>query len=82
MFAGVERYRAYCEARGIIGTDFVQQGQRFFGPNREFEGEWAPTKPERTIDPTRPLVDEYGSLTAYGEQVTMPDAIRRGMRVV
>lgn len=40
MLAGTTRYRAYCEARGNIGTEYVQQAKRFYGPSREFENAW------------------------------------------
>lgn len=42
LFAGAERYRAFCEAQGSVGTTFVMQGQRFFGPNREYANDWQP----------------------------------------
>jgi hypothetical protein len=68
MFAGAERYRAFCEASGKVGTEFVMQGARFFGPNREFEGEWE--TPSSAI--VEPIIDEWGVLTAYGERMTRP----------
>lgn len=40
--AGVVAYRAYCEATGQLGTPYVMQAQRFFGPNREWEADWTP----------------------------------------
>jgi hypothetical protein len=40
MFAGTERYRTYCEGRSIVGSDFVMQAQRFYGPNHEYENGW------------------------------------------
>lgn len=41
MIAGLLRYQSYCRAKGSIGTEYVMQAQRFFGPSREFENEWA-----------------------------------------
>lgn len=38
--AGVERYKAFCVATGIIGTNYVMQAARFFGPDREWGNEW------------------------------------------
>lgn len=35
--AGLERYRRWCETTGKIGQETVMQGQRFFGPGREWE---------------------------------------------
>lgn len=43
MLAGVLRYHAYCSAKGSIGTSYVMQSVRFFGPGREYEGDWAIT---------------------------------------
>ncbi|MCL7941196.1 hypothetical protein M8009_12960 [Halomonas sp. ATCH28] len=39
--AGVERYAAFIRAKGDERSEFVMQGQRFFGPNGEYENEWA-----------------------------------------
>jgi hypothetical protein len=72
MFAGAERYRAFCEAVGKVGTEFVMQGARFFGPNREFASEWAlPVMPPKALA-DQPIVDPFGCLTPYGERVTRP----------
>lgn len=43
LLAGVERYRAYCEREGQIGTRFVLQAATFFGPDERFAEEWAIT---------------------------------------
>lgn len=40
MQAGTLRYQIFCEARGSTGTEFVMQGARFYGPNREYENDW------------------------------------------
>lgn len=40
LLAGVIRYHAYCSAKGSVGTSYVMQAQRFFGPGREFDAEW------------------------------------------
>lgn len=37
MLAGVERYRAWCEHEGKVGTELVMQAVRFFGRSRPFE---------------------------------------------
>lgn len=37
MIDGVERYAAYCQATGRIGTQFVRQAATFFGPDLHFE---------------------------------------------
>ena len=37
---GVRRYKAFCEATGRIGTEYVMQGATFFGPRREWENDW------------------------------------------
>lgn len=40
MLDGVKRYRAFLEATGKVGSEFVQQGKRFFGKARSFEEHW------------------------------------------
>lgn len=44
MVQGVRRYRAYCEALGKMGTQFVMQGSRFFGDGLQFLEPWTPTQ--------------------------------------
>lgn len=41
MTAGLKRYAAFCAAKGSVGTSFVMQGQRFFGPSKEYENDWS-----------------------------------------
>jgi predicted transcriptional regulator len=41
MVEGIERYRKYCEAKGIVGTEMVQMLQTFLGPNENFTQDWA-----------------------------------------
>ena len=36
----VARYAAFCETTGKVGTEFVQQGQRFFGPDGGWRELW------------------------------------------
>ena len=36
----VARYAAFCAATGKVGTEFVQQGQRFFGPDGGWRELW------------------------------------------
>ena len=40
MLAGLDRYVKSCEARNQVGTEFVMQAKRFFGPSRIWEDEW------------------------------------------
>ncbi|HBE9089084.1 TPA: replication protein [Serratia fonticola] len=40
MLAGLRRYAQFCKAKGQVGTSFVMQGARFFGPGQEFEADW------------------------------------------
>ena len=47
MMEGVKRYHAHLKSEGKIGTEYVMQAVRFFGPNKLFSEEW-PTKPSRT----------------------------------
>lgn len=55
MRAGAERYAAFCRATGIDGTPFVQQGQRFFGPECEFLNAWTPDEKPRTAPVVVPI---------------------------
>ncbi len=41
MRDGMTRYRRFIEATGKLGTEYVMQAARFFGPDRPFEEEWA-----------------------------------------
>jgi hypothetical protein len=74
MMAGLGRYRAWCEATGKIGTDFVMQATRFLGPAREFEQPWDLPAPEVKVVKIPPNGDDlvkfakgYGVTTAAGE---------------
>ena len=40
LYSGVSRYKTYCEAKGIIGTDSVQQAATFFGRNKGYLEDW------------------------------------------
>lgn len=40
----VDRYAAFVRAKGDERTEFVQQAQRFLGPNGEYENDWQPPK--------------------------------------
>jgi hypothetical protein len=37
---GLNRYKAFCEATGKVGTEFVMQMATFFGPDEHYEEEW------------------------------------------
>jgi hypothetical protein len=41
IFHGLHRYKAFCEATGKIGTEFVMQTCTFFGPDEHYLEEWA-----------------------------------------
>lgn len=41
MAAGLQRYVAFCGAKGQVGTSYVMQASRFFGTGLEFNNEWA-----------------------------------------
>ena len=43
MAAGVERYRAYCDARRQTGSEFVQLASTFFGPGEHWREPWNPS---------------------------------------
>lgn len=52
MIAGVERYRAFCDASGSTGTQFVKQAASFFGPGDHYESDWE-APPQRQQKPSR-----------------------------
>lgn len=41
MLAGLMRYLEHCQTKGNVGTSFVMQAKRFFGPSLEFQNDWA-----------------------------------------
>lgn len=45
--AAVERYAAYCVARGIVGTETVMQARTFFGPNERWKDDFDARPSER-----------------------------------
>lgn len=49
LTAGAARYRAFCDATGKTGTEFVKQGSTFYGPSEHFREPW-----EIPPDGTRP----------------------------
>ena len=56
MLAGVRRYAAFCRASNRLGTEYVMQACRLFGPNREFEEAWeAPPREQRDARYAPPL---------------------------
>lgn len=41
LIDGVKRYAKWCEANGNVGTGYVMQAVRFFGPSLSFRESWA-----------------------------------------
>lgn len=41
MVGGLARYVGYCKSKGSIGTMYVMQAARFFGPSKEYANDWA-----------------------------------------
>jgi hypothetical protein len=37
---GLQRYKAFCEATGKVGTEFIMQACTFFGPDEHYEEKW------------------------------------------
>lgn len=67
MMAGVERYAAHVKARGKLGTEFVMQAVRFFGPSKQYAEMWSPTAAQggQAVDQKfRPNASDYSSSTA------------------
>jgi hypothetical protein len=40
LYAGRDRYNAYCEAAGKVGTEYVMSMKTFCGPGKRFLEEW------------------------------------------
>ena len=40
LMGGLARYAAFCEATGKVGTEYVQQARRFFGPSGAWREAW------------------------------------------
>ena len=40
MTFGVNRYAAFCQATGKIGTEFVMMASTFFGPSQHYLEDW------------------------------------------
>jgi hypothetical protein len=38
---GAMRYRAFCEATGKLGTEYVKQAASFLGPDKSFALPWS-----------------------------------------
>lgn len=45
ILQGLDRYRRYCEAKGIVGTSYVMQAATFFGPDRRWQEDWVARAP-------------------------------------
>ena len=54
LAAGVQRYKAFCDATHKTGTEFVMQASTFFGPRYEFEEDWALP----TVESVQPRTNE------------------------
>jgi hypothetical protein len=42
ILAGCQRYAAFCEETGKVGTEYVMQGATFFGPSEHYAQQWEP----------------------------------------
>jgi hypothetical protein len=40
MVNGLASYVGYCKSKGSIGTMYVMQAARFFGPGKEYANDW------------------------------------------
>lgn len=66
MFEAVLRYRTYCQAKKIIGTEFVKLAQTFLGTNHEFENPWE----------INPEVNNHGETTRANSESSAARVIR------
>lgn len=56
--AGLERYRAFIEATGKVGTEYVKQAASFFGPKDHFLEPWDVPAAKRQADPFAGMVNK------------------------
>lgn len=71
MLAAIPKYRAFCEAMGNIGTQYILQPESFFGPRkRGWERDWTPprAKEERGGNGRQPPDAGFGG--PNGESLT------------
>ena len=64
MWIGAASYRAYCDATGKTGTEFVKQAATFFGPDKHYLELWEipDAKPE-----TESLMDRVHRKNGTGQ---------------
>ena len=60
MRDGVVAYRAYCDAKGETGGEYVMQAVRFFGPNQEYLQDWIAPAPKAKVPRTDAEWLEFG----------------------
>jgi hypothetical protein len=52
LLDGTRRYRAYCDGRGITGSELVKMAATFYGPDEHWTQPWeVPAEPERASPP-------------------------------
>jgi hypothetical protein len=63
MLTGVQRYAAWCQATGKIGTEFVKQVSTFLGPEKGFTEVWdlpiADLSPRNGQRPSQPVASAF-----------------------
>lgn len=57
---GTIAYRAYCDAKGDTGGEYVMQAVRFYGRNQEYLQDWTPPAPKAATPKTDQEWMEYG----------------------
>jgi uncharacterized protein YdaU (DUF1376 family) len=74
--AGTERYRRHCLAAGRIGTEFVMQAARFFGPEKEYLNDWEESRGQHNQS-ARPHADktELAAELAFGNDLGAEDVL-------
>lgn len=71
---GTVAYRAYCDAKGDTGTEYVMQAVRFYGRNQEYLNEWIAPAPKA---PTPKTDAEW---LALGKQKGIEPRVGEGWR--
>lgn len=71
IYAGIVRYAAYCAATGAIGTVYVMQAARFFGPSHTYEETWDAPAERGTRELPPPDLDQHGYVTPAYQDVLL-----------
>ena len=58
MEKGLLAYKRFCEATDRIGTEYVMQASRFFGPSMEWQTDWTPPEKKKEMLSDQDWIDD------------------------